>query len=236
MKTRKVVTRDQWLEERLKLLNLEKAHSKARDDLTQQRQGLPWVKVGKVYEFDSAAGKVTLNDLFGDKNQLIVHHFMFDPDWQVGCKSCSFTAEHYDRSLVHIGQRDTAFITVSRAPLEKLLGFRDRMGWSFDWVSSLESSFNFDFNVSFTQLEQENSTATYNYRNNISFGANEAPGISVFAKGDDGTIYHTYSVYSRGLEDTITAYFYLDLLPKGRDEEGLKHGLDWVKLRDEYEN
>lgn len=229
-----VGSRQQWLEARIELLKKEKAHSRARDELTRQRQALPWVKVEKAFTFDGPDGQVTLNDLFGDKSQLIVQHFMFDPEWDEGCKSCSFMADHMDPSVVHIAQRDAAFAAVSKAPLEKLLAYKKRMRWSFHWVSSYNSDFNRDFHVSFTDEELQNNTCDYNFRKGVSFPVREAPGISVFAKDDLGNVYHTYSVYGRGLEKVMTAYDLLDMVPKGRDEGG--KNLAWLRRKDEYEH
>lgn len=229
----KVGSREQWLEARMELLKKEKAHSRARDELTRRRQMLPWVKVEKTYTFEGPDGQVTLSDLFGDKSQLIVQHFMFDPEWDEGCKSCSFMADHMDPSVVHLAHRDTAFAAVSKAPLEKLVAYRKRMQWSFNWVSSYNSDFNRDFHVSFTDEELENKTCQYNYREDVSFPSREAPGISVFARDDSGNLYHTYSVYGRGLEKVMTAYDLLDMVPKGRDEGG--KSMDWLRRKDDYE-
>lgn len=235
MKSENIVSKKEWLLARAKLLTLEKAHSKARIELTTARQSLPWVKVEKDYVFQGEDSERSLDDLFGSKSQLIVHHFMFREDWQAGCKSCSLLADSYALILPHIKQRDTAFVTVSRAHPKKLSGFKKRMGWTFDWLSSLESDFNFDFHVSFTEEEFQNHTLTYNYQENTHFPEKEAPGLSVFVKEGD-EIFHTYSAYARGLEDFLTTYNFLDITPKGRDETSLPHTMDWVRLRDEYDN
>jgi len=232
MKPAKLVSKEEWLEARIELLKKEKAHSRARDELTQERQAMPWVQVIKQYKFDGTTGQVTLSDLFTGKSQLIVQHFMFDPDWDEGCKSCSFMADHMDPSIVHIAHRDTAFAAVSRAPLEKLVAYKKRMGWSFNWVSSYHCNFNRDFHVSFTEDEQNNATCNYNFRIGVTFPAKEAPGISVFAKDDLGNVYYTYSVYGRGLENVMTAYDLLDMVPKGRDEAG--QNMKWVRRKDSY--
>lgn len=229
----RIGTREEWLAARLALLEKEKAHSRARDELTRERQALPWVKIEKEYSFDSPEGRVTLAELFGDKSQLIVQHFMFDPEWDQGCKSCSFMADHMDRAVVHIAHRDTAYAAVSRAPLEKLVQFKKRMGWRFRWVSSGKSDFNQDFNVSFTDEELKEHRVNYNFRKGITFSGREAPGISAFAKDNGGAVYHTYSVYERGLEKVIGAYDLLDMVPKGRDE---KSPMDWLRLKDQYED
>ena len=235
MKPTQVVPREVWLRARRELLEKEKAHSRARDELTRIRRALPWVRLEKTYTFDGTSGPITLTDLFGDKGQLIIQHFMFDPDWEKGCKSCSFMADHMDPSVVHIAHRDTAFAAVSRAPVNKLEQFKKRMGWQFRWVSSLESDFNKDFNVSFTKQELENRKVTYNFQELTTFPDSEAPGVSAFARDDDGTVYHTYSVYGRGLEPFMGAYDLLDIVPKGRDEEGLSYSMAWLRLKDEYD-
>ena len=232
MKPEKVVSKKEWLKERLDLLKKEKAHSRARDEVTQARQALPWVKVEKDYEFEGPEGKVSLAELFDGKSQLIVQHFMFDPDWEEGCKSCSFMADHIDPSVVHIAHRDTAFVAISKAPLKKLEAFKKRMKWNFKWLSSKNSNFNRDFHVSYTDEELENNKVYYNYREGVSFPAKEAPGMSVFAKDHDGQIYHTYSVYGRGLENVMGAYVLLDMVPKGRDENG--QGMKWLRHKDNY--
>lgn len=232
MKPRAVVSREHWLKGRLELLEKEKAHSRARDELTRERQALPWVKLEKDYTFEGPDGPVSLSDLFGDQSQLIVQHFMFDPEWDEGCKSCSFMADHIDPSVVHLANRDTAFAVVSRAPLEKLLAYKKRMRWSFNWVSSFDNDFNRDFHVSFTDDEVESGKGQYNFREGASFPVREAHGISVFAKDDAGRVYHTYSVYGRGVENVMTAYDLLDMVPKGRDEGG--RNMYWLRRKDEY--
>ncbi|MGI9406359.1 MAG: DUF899 domain-containing protein [Hyphomicrobiaceae bacterium] len=236
MKTCQIVSQEEWLKARLELLEKEKANSRARDELTRDRMSMPWVKVEKPYSFQSAAGTESLSDLFGDKTQLIVHHFMFDPDWEEGCKSCSFSADHYDRSAIHIAHRDVALVAVSIAPWQKLDAYRQRMGWTFKWVSSAGTVFNRDFHVSFTDEEISNNQVCYNYKSGRSFVAREAPGFSVFAKDDADQVFHTYSCYGRGLENTIGAYNYLDLVPKGRDEDGLAYGMEWLRHRDRYDD
>jgi predicted dithiol-disulfide oxidoreductase (DUF899 family) len=228
---RRVVSREEWLKERVALLKEEKAFSRQRDALAAKVRGLPWVRVERAYRFESAGGPRTLADLFGPRGQLVVYHFMFDPTWSQGCMGCSFLADHYDRLTVHLAHRDISLVTVSRAPLEKIEAFRKRMGWSFPWVSSGESGFGRDFGVSFTDEELLGGTATYNFTGAAS-GMRELPGLSVFAKGDDGAIYHTYSTFARGLEEFMTAYRFIDLTPKGRDEgEG---GMAWLRHRDRY--
>ena len=202
--------------------------------MTRARQALPWVKLEKDYTFDGPGGDVTLSEFFANKGQLIVQHFMFDTDWENGCKSCSFMADHLDRSVIHIAHRDTAYAVVSRAPLAKLDSFKKRMGWTFAWVSSGHSDFNRDFHVSFTDAELKDSEAYHNFRKHSTFSDKEAPGVSVFAKDDAGIVYHTYSVYGRGLENFMGAYHLLDIVPKGRDEDELSYGMAWLRLKDAY--
>ena len=228
-----IVSGEDWIEARKALLAKEKAFTKARDALTRERQSLPWVKIEKSYAFDSENGRVTLSDLFEGRSQLIVSHFMFHPDWEAGCKSCSFWADGYDNYVVHLNARDVSFVAVSRAPLDKLQAYRKRMGWHFDWVSSAENDFNRDFGVTFTPEELASHSAFYNYRIG-SFPSEEAPGFSVFYRDDDKTIYHTYSCYARGLDMMNAAYQLLDLVPKGRDEQDLPFTMAWLRRRDEY--
>lgn len=235
MEHTKNVSKRQWLDARLELLAKEKAHSRARDEVTRARMAMPWRKVEKDYLFEGPNGQETLSDLFQGKSQLLLHHFMYEPDWDEGCKSCSFSADHYDRSAVHLRQRDVAVATVSIAPLHKLQAFRKRMGWSFKWVSSAGSDFNRDFHVSFTDEELANKKAYYNYRE-TTFVSREAPGFSVFARDENGEVYHTYSCFGRGLENSIGAYNYLDLVPRGRDEGALPYGMYWLRLKDQYGN
>ena len=230
-----VVSREEWLKARIKHLEQEKEFTRQRDALNQARRELPWVKVEKDYRFQTSAGERPFTDLFGDKSQLIVQHFMFGPDWEEGCVSCSFWADGYDGFQVHLAQRDAAMVSVSNAPLERLLNYRDRMGWSFEWVSSLGNDFNRDFNVSFTEEELATSSGTYNYRPS-KFPMTEAPGISIFYKNEAGEIFHTYSCFSRGLDMMNAAYHYMDLLPKGRDENDLPHSMAWLKRHDQYED
>ena len=227
------VSREEWFRARLELLKKEKEHSKARDELTQMRQNLPWVKVEKNYLFEGPNGKVQLKNLFEGKNQLIVYHFMFENDWDEGCKSCSFIADHYEPVLVHLANRDVAFATISKAPLEKLESFKKRMNWSFNWLSSENSDFNRDFRVSFTDEELEQGKGYYNFEERELFGTKEAPGISVFVI-EDGQIYHTYSAYARGLENFLTTYDFLDIVPKGRNEKELSYTMEWVRHKDRY--
>ena len=234
MPTNQVVSHEQWLAARTELLEKEKEFTKLRDEITAQQRNLPWEKVEKDYTYRGAEGEVSLADLFAGRSQLIVYHFMFDPSWDEGCKSCSMIADHYDRIIVHLNARDVTFVTVSRAPLDKLLAFRQRMGWEFEWVSSLESDFNWDFNVSFTPEQLETGEVYYNYRKGKEFPVAEAPGISVFYQDENGDIFHTYSVFARGLDLFLGVYNFLDIVPKGRDEESLQYGMEWVRHHDRY--
>jgi predicted dithiol-disulfide oxidoreductase (DUF899 family) len=231
---RKVVSRDEWLAARKAHLAEEKAFTRQRDELSRRRRELPWVKVDKQYTFDTPAGRRTLAELFDGRSQLVVYHFMFAPEWTQGCKSCSLLADHYNPAVVHLEHRDVTMVTVSRAPLDKIQAFRQRMGWSFTWVSSADSDFNRDFNVSFTPEELESGTATYNFGGKP-YPIVELPGISVFSKDADGNIFHTYSSYARGLDILIGVYNLLDMVPKGRDEDGLP-GMAWVRHHDRYDN
>jgi predicted dithiol-disulfide oxidoreductase (DUF899 family) len=234
MPDHKVVSRTEWENARKALLAREKAFTQARDALTRERQALPWVRVEQTYTFEAPDGPTTLGDLCGTKSQLIVMHFMFGPDWQEGCPSCSFCADGFDPSRVHLAARDVAFAAVSRAPLAALEAYRNRMGWSFPWVSSLESTFNFDYAVSFTDAAMAEGEVYYNYARRP-FPSQEAPGLSVFTRGEDGAIYHTYSCYARGLDMLIITYNLLDLCPKGRDEDSLPYTMSWVRRHDRYD-
>ena len=228
-----IVSRDAWLEARKDLLAEEKAFTRQRDALSARRRDLPWVRVDKPYVFDGPSGKETLADLFAGRGQLIVYHFIYDPDWEEGCKSCSFWADGFERVIVHLNHRDVSMIAVSKAPLPVLEAYRARMGWTFKWVSSLDNDFNRDFHVSFTPAELEAGLVDYNYTRE-EFPSTEAPGISVFARDEAGTVFHTYSCYARGLDMLNPAYHYLDLVPKGRDEDDLPWSMDWLRRRDEY--
>lgn len=229
----RTASREQWLKERLALLEKEKEHTRRSDELARQVRDLPWVRVDKDYRFHGPSGEESLADLFAGRGQLIVYHFMFDPDWDEGCKSCSFLADHYEPAVIHLAQRDATLVTVSRAPLATIEAFRKRMEWGFKWVSSHGSDFNRDFNVSFTPEELESGEMTYNFKRQ-SFPSTEGPGLSVFTRGDEGAIYHTYSCYGRGLDRFLTAYTFLDVTPKGRDEDGLDYTMEWVRHHDRY--
>lgn len=228
-----VVSKEEWLKSRKELLTKEKEFTKKRDQLGKLRRNLPWTIVDKKYEFDSIDGKKSLCDLFEGRSQLIIYHFMFDPKWTEGCKSCSFIADHYNPSIVHLNNRDVSMVTVSKAPLAKLQSFKNRMGWQFNWVSSEDSEFNYDFHVSFTEEEQANGIANYNYTEQ-GFLVNEAPGLSVFYKDETNNIFHTYSCFSRGLDTYIGAYHLLDIVPNGRNETDLTYSMEWVRHNDKY--
>lgn len=234
MTSHRVSSRQDWLAARKVLLEREKALTRMRDELCAQRRALPWVRIDKDYVFDGPDGKVSLSDMFAGRSQLIVYHFMFHPDWKAGCKSCSFWADNFNSIVTHLNQRDVSMVSVSRAPFDKLAAFKKRMGWSFVWVSSAGNDFNRDFDVSFTPNDLERGGNNYNFETHR-FSGEEAPGLSVFVK-DDGSLYHAYSCYARGLDMLNGAYHYLDLVPKGRDEAGLQYPMAWVRLRDEYGN
>jgi predicted dithiol-disulfide oxidoreductase (DUF899 family) len=226
----RVVSREEWIMERTAFLKREKEFTRERDELSRQRRELPWVKVEKPYSFDGPNGKETLADLFAGKSQLVVYHFMFNPAWADGCKACSFWADNFNGIPVHLKARDITMVAISRAPLEKLEGFKKRMGWSFKWLSSGNTDFNYDYRVSFTPEDVANGTMNYNYATG-KFGGQDREGISVFYKDPKGDIYHTYSCYARGLDLMNTAYNYMDLAPKGRNEYG-----PWLELHDKYED
>ena len=225
---RRIATRDDWLAERRALLAAEKDFTRQRDALSARRRDLPWVRVDRPYRFDTEAGPVPLAGLFGGKGQLIVYHFMFGTDWDQGCPSCSFWADNFEGIGIHLAHRDTALTAVSKAPLEKLLGYRARLGWTFPWVSAGDSGFNEDYGVSFA-----GEGGSYNYVPRTGTHS-ELPGISVFAREGD-QVFHTYSAYARGLDMMNGAYHFLDLTPKGRDEAGLPWPMAWVRRHDVYD-
>jgi predicted dithiol-disulfide oxidoreductase (DUF899 family) len=230
----RIVSRDQWVQERTAFLAKEKEMTRLRDQLSAARRDLPWVKVEKSYVFDTPTGRKTLADLFDGRSQLIVKHFMLAPGQKEGCVGCSFESDHADAALVHLQNHDVSYIAVARAPLDEIEAFKRRMGWSFRWVSSLDSDFNYDFNVSFTPAQIANGTAVYNYRAGP-LPLEDLSGLSVFYKAEDGTIYHTYSTFGRGAEERLGTYVLLDLTPNGRNETGPNHSLaDWVRHHDRY--
>jgi predicted dithiol-disulfide oxidoreductase (DUF899 family) len=247
-----VVSHDEWLAARLGLLKAEKELTRRSDELAQQRQELPWVRIDKEYRFETDEGKVSLADLFKGRSQLLVYHFMFGPDYKAGCPSCSAIADGFDGFAVHLAHHDVALSAVSRAPFAKLQAYKKRMGWTFPWASSLGSEFNFDFNVSITEQQQREGGVEYNYQRGghamdatsvpepvAKFAATcgtdaptytrDRPGMSAFAL-DDGAIYHTYSTYARGLDGLWGMYQWLDRAPKGRNEAG-----PWWRRHDEYD-
>jgi predicted dithiol-disulfide oxidoreductase (DUF899 family) len=228
-----VVSSREWIASRKALLRKEKEFTKLRDDLSRQSRELPWEKVEKEYVFDGPSGKVALADLFGDRSQLIVYHFMFGPGWEAGCPSCSYLADHFGGSLVHLANRDVTLAVVSRAPLVEIEAFKKRMGWQFSWVSSFANDFNWDYHVSFTKEEIAKGKVNYNY-DLVEFPSEEGPGVSVFYKSDAGELFHTYSSFARGLDILVGAYNFLDLAPKGRDEDGLAFTMAWVRHHDRY--
>jgi len=228
-----ITSREQWLEARRALLENEKEFIRKRDALSLQRRQLPWVRVEKDYRFEDDNGTKTLIDLFGDKSQLIVQHFMMGEDWDEGCPSCSFWADGFNGTTVHLAARDAAFVSVSSAPLKKIQKYKQRMRWTFDWVSSHTSDFNTDFHVSFTEQQRAQGPCEYNFRE-VPISMSELPGISIFVKDLNNQVFHTYSCYSRGLDNMNVAYQYLDLLPKGRDEDHLDYAMSWVRRNDSY--
>lgn len=229
----KVVSPTEWLAARKELLRKEKEFSRLRDELSRQRREMPWEKVEKQYVFDGPKGKETLADLFDGRTQLIIYHFMFGPGWKEGCPSCSFIADTLDPAVIHVAQRDATLMAVSRATLPEIEAFKKRMGWRFKWVSSFGNDFNRDYRVLGSKEEQEKGSMSYNYETSA-FPSEDMPGVSVFYKNERGEVFHTYSSYSRGLDILIGAYNYIDLTPKGRDEEGLTHGMAWVRHHDRY--
>ena len=230
-----IVSPEEWLAARRELLREEKEHTRRSDALAARQRALPWVKIDKDYRFDAPRGHVSLADLFGSHSQLIVQHFMFGPGWEEGCKSCSFMADHINPTVVHLAARGVAFAAISHAPLAELQPFKQRMGWDINWVSAHGTDFNTDFHVSFSPEDVARGKVLYNYSLQ-EVPNNELPGISVFAKGAGGEIYHTYSTYGRGVELVLATYRLLDIVPKGRDEEGLEYGMAWLRYHDRYDH
>jgi len=228
-----VVSAAVWLVARKDLLNREKEFSRQRDALSAARRKLPLVKVEKEYAFEGPDGQETLADLFEDRSQLIIYHFMLGPGWEEGCKSCSYLADHFDGANWHLPHRDTTLVVISRAPLSEIQAYKKRMGWRFKWVSSYGSDFNFDYHVSFSEREEKKSKVHYNYET-VEFTSDELPGLSVFYKGEDGHVFHTYSTYARGLDQLVGTYNFLDLTPKGRDEDPADT-MSWVRRHDQYD-
>jgi predicted dithiol-disulfide oxidoreductase (DUF899 family) len=225
----RIASHAEWLAARKALLAEEKAFTKARDALSAKRREMPWVKVEKNYVFTGPKGKESLSDLFEGRSQLIVYHFMYGPDWEQGCKSCSFWADNFNGIIAHLNQRDVSMVVTSTAPVATLQAFASRMGWDFKWLSSGGTTFNQDYGVS----PAPGKKLDYNYGAAIK-DMTEMPGVSVFARDKTGAIHHTYSTYGRGLDMLNGAYHLLDLVPKGRDEEGLPFTMSWLKHRDSY--
>ena len=232
MTMHEVVSKDEWVEARKRLLAKEKEFTRVGEQLSAERRALPWVRIEKDYTFDGPNGQETLAQLFGDRSQLVIYHFMFAPEWEVGCKNCSFWADNFNGITAHLRQRDVAFTAISRAPLSKLQAFARRLGWTFKWVSSQGNDFNYDFEVSFKPEAVARGDATYNFAK-LQYARSDMPGISVFAKDESGAVFRTYSTFGRGIDMMNTAHNYLDLVPKGRDEGGKI--MAWVKLRDLYD-
>jgi predicted dithiol-disulfide oxidoreductase (DUF899 family) len=233
MTAHEVVSHDAWIAARQRFLLKEKEFTRLRDELSRERRELPWESVDKEYVFESTNGRETLADLFGGHSQLIVYHFMYGPDWEIGCRSCSFWADNFNNIVPHLAARDASLVAVSLAPLQKLQEQARRFGWTFKWVSSHGSDFNFDYHVSFSPEALERGDTVYNYTPQ-KLGSTEMPGISAFFR-DGKQIYHSYSTYARGLDMLNAAYHYLDIAPKGRDEEGLAYPQQWVRHRIAYE-
>ncbi len=234
MTKHRVVSCEEWLTERKILLKTEKEFTRRRDKISQQRRDLPWVQVDSDYLFEGPQGQESLAQLFEGRSQLIIYHFMYGPDWKEGCPSCSFWADNFNGTIIHLNHRDITMLAVSRAPLDKLNAYKKRMGWDFKWVSSRGSKFNYDYHVSFTDEDIEKGEMYYNYHTTRC--PSEAPGVSVFHKDADGNIFHAYSCYARGLDILNTAYHHIDLTPKGRDEAELSFPMAWVKRKDRYKN
>jgi predicted dithiol-disulfide oxidoreductase (DUF899 family) len=252
MTTHTTGTREEWLAARLELLQAEKELTRRSDELAQQRQELPWVRVDKDYRFETDAGSASLADLFGGRSQLLIYHFMFGPDYTAGCPACSAIADGFNGSVVHLENHDVAMMAMSRAPIAAIQGYKRRMGWAFPWVSSLDSDFNYDFDVSVREEDQRSGEVEYNFRavdvtpvlesggegpvaemaarcgTDAATYTREAPGMSAFAL-EDGVVYHTYSAYARGLDGLWGMYQWLDRAPKGRNETDI-----WFRRRDEY--
>ena len=230
-----IATKESWLQARKELLSKEKELTRKRDELSRLRRELPWTEITEDYVFEGPDGPETLRQLFAGRSQLVIYHFMFGPEWAEGCPSCSMLADSFDGMLPHLQQRDVTFLVVSRAPIERINAFKKRMGWNFKWLSSYGTSFNYDHQVSFTPEQKSKGEIYYNYGPS-QFPADEAPGASVFCKDETGRIFHTYSTYGRGLDQQLAAYGWLDLTPKGRNEEGLVFPMAWVRHHDKYES
>jgi predicted dithiol-disulfide oxidoreductase (DUF899 family) len=229
-----IVDQDAWLDARLAHLAEEKEFTRQRDELSRRRRELPWVEVDASYRFESADGVRTLAELFDGHSQLLVYHFMLGPGWDEGCPSCSFWADNYDGTDMHLAARDTELVAVSRAPIDEIERYRSRMGWTFAWYSSSANTFNYDLGVSFTADDIAAGSARYNFGTQPAF-AEELPGLSVFNRTDDGRVYLSYQTFSRGLDMLNTTYHMLDLTPKGRDEDDLDFSMAWLRRHDTYD-
>ncbi len=233
MEDHQIVSREAWLAAHKAHLAREKELTHLRDTLAKERRALPWVRIDTEYRFDTDDGERSLADLFEGKNQLIVQHFMFGPDWNEGCPACSFWADGFNGFTAHLEQRDVTMLAVSNASQDKLNAYKKRMGWTFKWATARDGAFSRDFGVTFSDRGLADNGKNYNYQSQAAPGE-EAPGVSVFCRNEDGQIFHTYSCYSRGLDTLNAAYHYLDLTPKGRDEDGLPFPMSWVRRKDSY--
>jgi predicted dithiol-disulfide oxidoreductase (DUF899 family) len=227
-----IVSREEWLTARKTFLAKELEMTHALDALRAERRQLPWVKIEKAYFFDGSDGKCALSDLFGERSQLAVYHFMLSPGSDHICPGCSYTMDHVDAARQHFEHADLAFAAISRAPIERIEQVKDRMGWTFLWVSSGKSDFNHDFGVSFTDQDRATGRALYNYGKTLIKSSSDMFGVSIFSKDEDGDIFHTYSTYHRGTELLMGAFNWLDLTPKGRNEAD--GAMSWIRLHDEY--
>lgn len=233
MDEHKIVSPEEWLATHKAFLAKEKEFTKLRNELARERRALPWTKVTKNYVFEGARGKEALSDLFDGRSQLVVYHFMFDPDWDAGCKHCSFWADNFNPNIVHLNDYDISMVAVSRAPYAKIAAYEKRMGWTFKWLSSFGSDFNFDFHVSFTPEQRAQKSALYNFILGDP-GIGEREGASVFCKNAKGEIFHTYSTFARGIDLMNAAYNWIDVTPRGRHDEAEKGNQFWIKRHDEY--
>ena len=227
-----IVTESAWIAAGAELLAKEKAFTKARDEISRLRRELPWTKIDKDYTFETEDGPKKLSDLFDGRSQLVLYHFMYEPGDKEGCPGCSFVCDHVDGARQHFEHHDMSFVAVSRAPLAVFSGYKKRMGWTFNWVSSVGTTFNYDFGISYHRADLDASTVLHNF-NQQKLSGEEQPGLTVFLKGEDGEIYRTYSTYERGLDMLIGAYNYIDLTPLGRNE---KSPMDWLSRHDQYES
>ncbi len=225
-----VVTHEEWLAERNELRLKEESLDALYDQVAEARRKLPWVRIDKPYVFESETGLVTLAQLFDGRSQLVIYHFMYSPEWEEGCPGCSFLVDHLDGANLHLKHRDISLVVVSRASITKLSSFKARMGWKFNWVSSLDSDFNFDYQASYRREDLDAGDVLHNFYEQKLRGE-EQPGLSVFYRDEDGSIYHTYSCYERGVDPLLTTTGIMDFTPKGRNEES---PLSWVRFHDEY--